>query len=309
VTLSDSAKLVVSGGYIQGVTTGIEVMAESTFTMVEGTVVALQDGVTTVDRGRTELRGGRIIGQIYGVDAHGSGTVDMFGGTVVGAEDSIVTSDSAILNWLGGHVGGSLRIEGGTLNVYGRELSLTDSRLTGFLVDGTAIDHAVSISGDGRVVLHADGGRHPGDFNRNHLLDAADVASLETALRDGSNDPLFDLNLSGRVELTDLTYLLFNWLEASAGDSNVDRRFDSADLVAVFSAGQFEDRVTRNSTWTTGDWNGDREFDTADLVLAFQSSRYESDFRLALVPELTLGPLTLVIMMSFAVCTSARRRK
>ena len=60
-----------------------------------------------------------------------------------------------------------------------------------------------------------------------------------------------------------------------AGDSNFDGVFDSTDLVTVFQAGEYEDLVTRNSTFGEGDWNGDRDFDTQDLVFAFSQGRYQ----------------------------------
>lgn len=40
--------------------------------------------------------------------------------------------------------------------------------------------------------------------------------------------------------------------------------------MSVFQQGEYEDRITGNSTFEDGDWNGDGEFDSADLVLAFQ---------------------------------------
>jgi hypothetical protein len=61
---------------------------------------------------------------------------------------------------------------------------------------------------------------------------------------------------------------------AVPGDANGDLKFDSADLVAVFQAGEYEDHVDRNSSWSEGDWNGDGDFTTADLVLAFQAGTF-----------------------------------
>lgn len=73
---------------------------------------------------------------------------------------------------------------------------------------------------------------------------------------------------------------------ARPGDATGDRRFDSADLVAVFQIGQYEDDLVENSDWTSGDWNGDQEFSTSDLVWAFQNSLYQIDGGTALpVPE------------------------
>ena len=69
----------------------------------------------------------------------------------------------------------------------------------------------------------------------------------------------------GAVELQSLPVI---------GDSNLDGRFDSSDLIALFQAGEFEDDISNNSVWEDGDWNGDGEFDSSDLVLAFQTGNY-----------------------------------
>ena len=67
--------------------------------------------------------------------------------------------------------------------------------------------------------------------------------------------------------------------EANAvpGDSNADGRFDSADLVAVFQRGEFEDSQTGNSTFAEGDWNGDGDFTVDDIVLVFVLGMYQTD--------------------------------
>ncbi|MCA9213150.1 MAG: VCBS repeat-containing protein [Planctomycetales bacterium] len=59
------------------------------------------------------------------------------------------------------------------------------------------------------------------------------------------------------------------------GDANGDGRFDSSDLVAVFQAGKYNDKIAGNTSFTEGDWNNDGDFDSADLVLAFQSGLYD----------------------------------
>ena len=61
------------------------------------------------------------------------------------------------------------------------------------------------------------------------------------------------------------------------GDSNRDGVFNSSDLVFVFQAGEYEDRIAGNSTYEEGDWNGDGEFDSSDLVFAFQAGTYSAN--------------------------------
>ena len=64
-----------------------------------------------------------------------------------------------------------------------------------------------------------------------------------------------------------------------AGDANRDGRFDTADFVQVFQAGEYEDGIDNNSTWEEGDWNGDGDFDTADFVLGFPNRTVRSEVR------------------------------
>jgi len=107
------------------------------------------------------------------------------------------------------------------------------------------------------------------------VVDARDIDVLAAAIRTESSEPRFDLNASGRVDADDHRFLIENVLDTSAGDANLDGFFDTADLVAIFQAGQYEDAIVGNSGWATGDWDGDGDFTTSDLVAAFQTGRYE----------------------------------
>ena len=78
------------------------------------------------------------------------------------------------------------------------------------------------------------------------------------------------------------SYFTWNrWLGTSPGDANLDGVFNSADLVAVFIAGQYEDGRDGNSHWEEGDWNCDGEFDSRDLVAAFQAGGYTAAARIS----------------------------
>ncbi len=63
--------------------------------------------------------------------------------------------------------------------------------------------------------------------------------------------------------------------QRTVGDVDDNRRFDSADLVALFQLGTYEDALVGNSDYQQGDWNGDGEFDSRDLLLAFQAGHYQ----------------------------------
>ena len=60
------------------------------------------------------------------------------------------------------------------------------------------------------------------------------------------------------------------------GDSNGDGVFDSGDLVAVFTAGEYEDDIEDNSTFSEGDWDGDGDFTTSDFVFAMRAGTYRT---------------------------------
>ena len=114
-----------------------------------------------------------------------------------------------------------------------------------------------------------------GDTNKDGELDARDIDTLFAAIRAKDSDPCFDLNKDDEVDRQDSDFLIESILNTSVGDANLDGIFDSADLVKIFQAGEYEDRKG-NSGWATGDWNGDGEFDSSDLVIAFQKGHYTS---------------------------------
>ena len=97
--------------------------------------------------------------------------------------------------------------------------------------------------------------------------------------------------------------LLQTWF----GDSNLDGLFDSADLVDVFTVGEYEDDIEGNSTWSDGDWDGDSEFTTRDLVLAFTDGGFEQGRRPMTSPvsEPTGHATTLISLL----CVVIFRRK
>lgn len=94
--------------------------------------------------------------------------------------------------------------------------------------------------------------------------------------------------------------------QAAIGDSSLDGFFESADLIQVFKAGEYEDGANLNSTWATGDWNGDQEFNSADLTLAFQAGNYEvGGNHVSAVPE----PNALSLLMLGGLTFALKRRR
>jgi hypothetical protein len=112
----------------------------------------------------------------------------------------------------------------------------------------------------------------PGDFNGDRVVDVIDIQQLCVGMH--ADDPRFDLTGDQRTNQDDLAFLIQSILGTQFGDANLDGVFNSRDLVQIFQAGEYDDSLVGNSTWSDGDWNCDREFNSADLVLAFQVGGY-----------------------------------
>jgi hypothetical protein len=113
-----------------------------------------------------------------------------------------------------------------------------------------------------------------GDFNNDSAVNQQDIVLLCDAVRHAIPDRRFDLNRDARVDIADFRFLIGDIFGTSAGDANLDGRFDRDDLVHVLAADHFQDDVAGNATWATGDWNCDGEFDRLDIVAALESGTY-----------------------------------
>jgi hypothetical protein len=149
-------------------------------------------------------------------------------------------------------------------------------------------------NGTGKIVAAVDG-----DFNYDGLLDAQDIDELTRQSALGTNNLAYDLTRDRKVKVDDITA----WITADTifkswvGDANLDREFNSGDLVTVLAAGAYEADI--DAVWSTGDFNGDGRANTGDLVLALSDGGYETGPRAAVaaVPEpsgLMLLPLGLL---------------
>ena len=127
----------------------------------------------------------------------------------------------------------------------------------------------------------------PGDVDTNDVIDVRDIDYLSVAIREGLDNNRYDVDRNGEVEPADRQMLLSDVKDLWIGDADLDGEFNSADLVAVFQAGEYDDANAGNSTWGTGDWDGNGEFDSADFVVAFQDGGYEQGTKnqVASVPE------------------------
>lgn len=144
----------------------------------------------------------------------------------------------------------------------------------------------------------------PSDFNRDGLLDVADINLLLAEVRAGTNQAAFDRTADGQVNDADIVAVITgpNDFNTFIGDSNLDREFNTGDLVILFQAGQYEDAIADNSDWSTGDWTGDGDFDTADLLFAFQQGGFEQGPRAAVAAVPEPGSLMGLVAGVFFLC-------
>jgi hypothetical protein len=118
-----------------------------------------------------------------------------------------------------------------------------------------------------------------------------DIEALHAAIRSGNAASHFDLDGNSVIDEGDLRVLVHDILRTYLGDSTLDGRFDSADLVHTFQTGEYEDGRRSNSSWSDGDWNVDGEFDSADLLAAFQDGGYEGGKGPEFSARQTIAPL------------------
>ena len=141
-----------------------------------------------------------------------------------------------------------------------------------------------------------------GDFNGNGVLDVADINDLTVRVAAGENPATYDLNKDARVNTKDIHSWVTDLANTWIGDSNLDGLFNSSDLIAAFSTGEYEDAVAQNSTWSSGDWDGNGEFDSNDLIAALAEGGYEAGARAAVsaVPEPASFVMLIVGLLSVA---------
>jgi len=147
-----------------------------------------------------------------------------------------------------------------------------------------------------------------GDFNGNGMLDVSDLEQLRSAVSVGGEIATFDVDGDSVLSTEDVKFWLHDLKNSYFGDANLDGEFASSDLVNVFAAGQYEDDIFANSTWSTGDWDGDGDFTTSDLVFAFQDGGYEQGPRVSMVVPEPTGLAGVWLGLAAIACLRRQRR-
>ena len=126
----------------------------------------------------------------------------------------------------------------------------------------TAAETAGWVFGLDNVALSLFGDRgEEGDFNGDGVVNVTDLDDLTAEVLAGTNDPLFDLDSNGTVDVDDRTVWITDIKDTFVGDANLDGQVNAQDLNALALSWQ---RMSATS-WSQGDFNGDRNVDAADL--------------------------------------------
>ena len=149
-----------------------------------------------------------------------------------------------------------------------------------FLEDNQNHRYVITSAGNGRpeLVLSFTGEPGPivaGDLDLDGVLTVRDIDALAAAIRRRDSATLYDVSGDGQVLLDDHRVWVHDLKRTWFGDANLDGEFNSADLVAVLAAGEYEDGIESNSGWAEGDFNGDGEFNSSDLITALADGGYE----------------------------------
>jgi hypothetical protein len=141
------------------------------------------------------------------------------------------------------------------------------------------------------------GGGRTGDFNQNGELDSGDIDDLTVKSASRTNPADYDLNADTLVNDADVNFWIRDLFHSWVGDADLNREFNSSDLVVVLASGTYEADMA--AVWTTGDFNGDGRTNSSDLVAALADGGYEAGPRpaTAAVPE----PATAVLILCAAL--------
>jgi hypothetical protein len=101
---------------------------------------------------------------------------------------------------------------------------------------------------------------HPADFNADGKFSSEDIDLLFVQVKNGLNDPAYDLTGDDLVNQSDMDVMVLTLLQSQYGDANCDSKVDVGDLgILAANYGGSDKR------WNLGDFNGDGKVDVGDL--------------------------------------------
>jgi hypothetical protein len=152
-----------------------------------------------------------------------------------------------------------------------------------------------------------------GDFNGDGFWNCADIDDLVMQIVEGTNNPAFDMNGDGLVDLRDITDEGTGWL-AVGGLNNPEQtggnpfREGDADLSGAVDVSDFNtwnaNKFTAVSRWCAGDFDATGVIDVSDFNI-WNGGKFTSSMSGASVPEPAGGWLLLLA----GSCWMLARRK
>lgn len=182
-----------------------------------------------------------------------------------------------------------------------------DSETNGVVSDASKFGNHGTLLMDARLVPNdfLSSGQ-PGDFNGDGVLGAADIDDLTAKSASMANPAEYDLNGDARVDDKDVAYWAKELFHSWVGDANLDKQFNSSDLVTVLASGSYEVDIASN--WSSGDFDGNGRTNSGDLVAALADGGYElgPPAAVASVPE--PSAITSVVIGAMLAIAAVRSR-
>ncbi|MEZ6117335.1 MAG: NosD domain-containing protein [Pirellulaceae bacterium] len=220
IDVDDSGSLWITGGRISGANDGLKVKGYSTTTLASGVISGQDDGISVADDAVVRISpSDAMVSGAIGVKVIDNGLAEIYGGQISGDVWAVLAEDDSQINLFGGDIQGTVATTGGTVNIVGAELTLSEDgrTVTGQTLDGSELNIPIHVDGEGTINLIA---TYYGDANLDGEFNSLDFVSAFVG-----------------VEYEDSVIRNSTWAD---GDWNGDGEFDSSDMVLAFQFGGYE---------------------------------------------------------------------
>ena len=142
-----------------------------------------------------------------------------------------------------------------------------------------------------------------GDFNGTAILDVQDINLLSAAIRDESNEAIFDINADGTLDHLDHEAWVSDAFGTWFGDADLDSQVSFADFLALSA------NFGQTGGWSEGDFDGDNQVQFSDFLrLAGNFGSQAPQTEVANVPEPTFNVVYMMLCFAGAVASVKRRQ-